>query len=262
MPYSTLILEIKDQIATITLNRPEEANALNLQMAEEFKEAAIACASSDTVRAVVITGKGKMFCAGGDLREIDQQGEARAAHLIRMASALHSGLSTLANIDAPIIVAINGVAAGGGFSMTLAGDIILASDKAKLIAAYTASGLTPDGSSTYHLAKHVGLLRAKELLFTNRMLSATEACEWGLVTRVVPADDLMAEAYKLAQGFAAGPTKAFGGLKQLMLSAYSEGYETQMERETRGISGMMRTYDGPHGVNAFLNKKKPEFKGR
>ncbi len=262
MSYQTMIFDIAEGIATLTLNRPDDANALSMQMANELLEAAMICSSDERVRAVIVTGQGKMFCAGGDLREMDDQGERRPGHLTRMASALHGALIRFAHMDAPVIMAVNGTAAGGGFSMALSGDIILASDKAKFIAAYTASGLTPDGSSTFFLAKHVGLLRAKELLLTNRLLSAQEACDWGMVTRVVPAETLMVEARKLAASFAVGPTRAFGGLKQLLHTAYSDPMETQLERETRSISLMMRTHDGPHGLNAFLNKQKPQFKGR
>jgi 2-(1,2-epoxy-1,2-dihydrophenyl)acetyl-CoA isomerase len=262
MSYQTMTFDIVEGIATLTLNRPDDANALNQQMANELLDAAMICSSDERVRAVIVTGNGKMFCAGGDLREMDEQGERRPEHLTRMASALHGALIRFAHMDAPVIMAVNGTAAGGGFSMALSGDIILASDKAKFIAAYTASGLTPDGSSTFFLAKHVGLLRAKELLLTNRLLSAQEACDWGMVTRVVPAENLMDEARKLATSFAVGPTRAFGGLKQLLQTAYSDPMETQLERETRSISQMMRTHDGPHGLNAFLNKQKPQFKGR
>ena len=158
-------------------------------------------------------------------------------------------------------MAVNGTAGGGGFSLLLAGDYVLASDKAKFVSAYTASGLTPDGSSTFFLAKHIGLLRAKELMLTNRVLTADEAQDWGLVTRVVPAEELQNEAQKLAEKFARGPTQAYGGVKQLLQSAYSASMEAQLERETQGIAGMMTTHDGPHGLESFLQKKKPEFKG-
>ena len=262
MTYQTLHFGIADAIATITLNRPDDANALNARMAAELLEVSIRCATDTGVRAVLVTATGKMFCAGGDLKEMQAQGDARPAHLTRMATDLHGALTRFSHMDAPVIMAINGTAAGAGFSIALSGDYVFAADKAKFISAYTASGLTPDGSSTYFLAKHVGLLRAKELLFTNRLLSAEEACAWGMVNRVVPAADLMAEAGKLAASFASGPTKAFGGLKQLLQTAYADTFETQLDRETRSIAGMMRTHDGPHGLESFLNKKAPEFQGK
>lgn len=261
MTYKTLIYDVAQSIATITLNRPDDANALDARMASELHDVAIRAANDESVRAVIVTATGRMFCAGGDLKEMRAAGEGRPAHVMRMASDLHGALARFAHMDAPVIMAVNGTAAGGGFSLVLSGDYILASDKAKFVSAYSASGLTPDGSSSYFLAKHVGLLRAKELLLTNRVLTADEACQWGMVSRVVPAADLAAEARKLAETFAAGPTKAYGGIKQLLHTAYSETFETQLDRETRSISGMMRTHDGPHGLDSFLDKRAPSFKG-
>jgi len=261
MDFQTLKYAVSDNIATITINRPDAANALNMQMAQEMFEASVLSGEDPDVRAVIITATGKLFCAGGDLRDMHNQGDNKPAHLIRMATALHGAVTRFNHMDAPVIMAINGTAGGGGFSLALSGDFVFAAENAKFVSAYTASGLTPDGSSTYFLAKHVGLLRAKELLFTNRVLSAQEACDWGIVNRVVSAEELMPEAQKLAASFAKGPTKAFGGLKQLLLSAYDAPMEHQLEKESQGISNMMRTHDGPHGLESFLNKEKPNFTG-
>jgi len=157
---------------------------------------------------------------------------------------------------------VNGSAGGAGLSILLAGDYVIAADTAKFVSGYTASGLTPDGSSTHFLAKHVGLLRAKELMLTNRALSAREACEWGLVSRVVAHETLMDEAEAMARQFAGGPTKAFGGVKRLLQTTYSDGIEAQLEKEAVSISQITRTEDAPHGINSFLNKARPAFKGR
>lgn len=262
MTYETLEFVVNDNIATITLNRPDDANALDATMADELLDVSIACATRGDVRAVIITGNGKLFCGGGDLNEFKAKGDQKEAHLLRMATILHAAVIRFANLDAPVIMAVNGTAGGGGFSLVLAGDYILASEKAKFISAYTASGLTPDGSSSFFLAKHIGLLRAKELMLTNRLLTAEEACAWGMVSRVVPAEDLMPEAIKLATTFANGPTKAYGGVKRLLQTAYSDTMEAQLEKETQSIAGSMKTYDAPHGLESFLNKKKPEFKGQ
>ncbi|MCP4318514.1 MAG: enoyl-CoA hydratase [Hyphomicrobiales bacterium] len=262
MTYETIKMDITSSVATITLNRPDDANALNAQMAVELFDASVRCSNDSDIRAVLITGTGKMFCAGGDLKDMHDRGDEKPAHLVRMATNLHAAITRFAHMDAPVIMAVNGTAAGGGFSLALAGDYVLAAEEAKFVSAYTASGLTPDGSSTFHLAKHVGLLRAKELLFTNRRLTAEEACAWGMVTKVVPAARLLEEAQELAANFATGPTKAYGGLKRLLLTAYSDTMETQLEKETQGISGVMHTHDGPHGLESFLGKKKPEFKGK
>lgn len=261
MSYETIRFETADGVSRITLDRPDDANALNAQMGRELYDAALRCASDRGLRAVVITGRGKMFCAGGDLKSFHAEGEAAAAAVMRLASTLHAALIRFAQLDAPVIMAVNGTAAGAGFSLALAGDFVIASERARFVSAYTAAGLTPDGSSTYFLPKHVGLLRAKELLFTNRALSAEEACAWGLVNKVVPEDALEAEADALAADFAQGPTLAFGGLKQLLLSAYDTPLESQLERETRGIVAMIDSRDGRHGIESFVEKRKPSFRG-
>ena len=259
MSSPTLIWQMQDGVVEITMNRPDHANALNAQMADELFEAACRC-EAEGARAIILTGAGRMFNAGGDLAEFNTTPN-RAAHVTRMAAMLHAALARFAHQNAPVITAVNGAAGGGGFSLALAGDIILASERAKFVSAYTASGLTPDGSSTYFLAKYVGLLRAKELMLTNRVLSAQEACDWGMVTRVVAPEALMEEARAMATQFAQGPTQAYGGVKRLLDSAYTASLEAQMDLETRAIAGAMRTHDGPHGIASFLAKQKPVFKG-
>ncbi len=260
MDYETLEFDLADGIATITLNRKDNpANALNRRLAEEYFDAGIRCGASD-VRAVIVTAVGKMFCGGGDLAEMDAAPD-KHAHLTRLATLMHAGISRFAHNDAPVIMALNGTAGGGGFSLALSGDYVIASETAKFVSAYTSSGLTPDGSSTYYLAKHVGLLRAKELMLTNRVLMAEEAQEWGIVNKVVAPDEVMSEARSVAKQIAAGPTKAFGGMKRLLDTAFSDGMETQLDRETRSIADMMRTIDGPAGIAAFLAKEKPSFRG-
>lgn len=262
MSYETLSFAVADGVATITLNRPDNANSLNKQMAEELFDVAVKCEWEADIRAAVLTATGKMFCAGGDLKTFNAQGHDIAAHLTETATPLHNAITRFQRMDPPLVMAVNGTAAGAGFSLALAGDYVLACPEAKFISAYTASGLTPDGSSTYFIAKHVGLLRAKELVLTNRLLSAEEAQQWGIVSRVVPAADLVGEAQKMAQAFAAGPTRAFGGSKRLLLSAFNASLETQLEDETVSIATMSRSEDGRHGIDAFANKRKPTFKGR
>ena len=262
MKFETMEMDVSNGVATITLMRPEDANAMNGAMLSEVWEAALVCEEDPGIRAVIITATGKMFCAGGDLKEFNSKGDGLPAFVTRHATLLHAGITRFQRMDAPVIVAVNGVAAGAGLSLVASGDVVLAADNAAFVSAYTASGLTPDGSSTYFLAKHIGLMRAKEMVLLNRKLSAQEACDWGLVTRVVPGDDLMAEARKMAEGFAAGATKAYGGAKRLLLSAFNETLETQLELETASIADMGRTHDGRHGIDAFANRRKPEFKGK
>lgn len=262
MPYETLTCDVADGVATITLNRPDAVNAMNRAMMLDLFAVARRCDADDAIRAVVLTGSGKMFCAGGDLKDFSAQGDDMPAYITELATYLHAAVTRFQRMDAPLVIAVNGMAAGGGLSLVASGDIVIASEDAAFTCAYTNAGITPDGSSTYFLAKHVGLLRAKELVLTNRRLSAAEALDWGLVTRVVPGDQLLAAAQELAAEMAGGPTKAFGGAKRLLLSAYSGTLETQLEDESASITRQVKDHDGREGIEAFAARRKPEFKGR
>ena len=261
MSYETLIYDVNNGVATITLNRPDAANALNLTMARELSDVAIECDESGEVRAVVIRGTGKMFCAGGDLSVFADAGDKAAAVVKQMAGDLHMGISRLTRMNAPVIAAVNGTAAGAGFSLAVAADLVVSVDSAKYMMAYTNAGLSPDGSSTYFLPRRVGDRRARELMITNRMLSATEALDWGLINQVVSEDEFDDAVAALASRIANGPTLAYGQVKSLLNASFDNGLETQMELETRGIADMARSTDGQEGIRAFLAKRKPEFKG-
>ena len=261
MTYETLTFDIADNVATISLNRPDNANAMNRAMMYDLFNVAIECDSNPSVRVVVLSAVGKMFCAGGDLKEFAAQGDAMPAFITELATILHAALTRFQRMDAPLIVAVNGMAAGAGLSLAAAADIVIASDEAAFVSAYTAAGITPDGSATYFLAKHIGLMRAKELILTNRRLSAVEAAEWGLITRVVPAARLQDEARALAAEFAAGPTKAYGGAKRLLMRAYANTLETQLEDESVSIANLTRGHDGREGIEAFAARRKPVFNG-
>ena len=261
MSYDYLEFETDGNLAVITLNRPDDMNALHMTMSEELLDAAFRCDTDKSIRAVVMTGAGKMFCAGGDLKTFLAQGEEIPGFVTKMATILHAAIARFNRSDVPVVMAINGTAAGGGFSLCLSGDFSIASDKAKFVSAYTSSGLSPDASSTYFIAKHIGLMRAKELVLTNRVLSADEAVEWGLINRAVPHESLMDEAIKLGQKFASGPTKAYGMAKRLLHTAYSESMESQLEFESQGITAMMRTSDAKEALRAFVDKTPPRFNG-
>jgi len=260
--YETLQFEVRDGVAHITLDRPEAANSIDLRMGKELLQASIACGSDPSVRAVLLSARGKVFCAGGDLGSFASSGGDVGALLQELTTYLHGALSRLARLDAPVVAAVGGVAAGAGFSLAAACDLVIVSDKARFTMAYTKAGLTPDGSSTYYLPRLIGMRRTQELMLTNRMLSAQEALDWGIATRVVPGDELAAEAEKLAVELAQGPTKAFGGVKKLLLASANESFETQMENESQWIAGMSGTPDGQEGIAAFLAKREPKFSGR
>jgi len=261
MTYDTIRYEQRDQVGWITLNRPAVFNALNLRMAQELSDVAIRCDEDATVRCVVVTGAGKAFFAGGDLAEFATRGEALSATLKQMTMYLHAAISRLVRMEKPLIAAVNGIAAGAGFSFMLPADLAIAARSAKFTLAYTRAGLSPDGSSTYFLARTVGLRRAQELVLTNRTLSAEEALDWGLITRVVDDAALLGEVETLAKDLASGPTKAYAAARHLMRAGLENGLETQMELETRAIADMGRSADGREGIAAFVAKRKPNFIG-
>jgi len=261
MQYATILFDVRDNVAHITLNRPEAANSLNREMASDLMHAVMRCSEDSAIRAVVITGTGPMFCSGGDLKEFAAQGEHLPYHLKEVTTYLHAAISRLTRMDPPVVAAVNGSAAGAGMSLACACDIVVAAETARFTMAYTRVGLTPDGSSTYFLPRLVGLKRALELTLTNRVLSAQEALEWGIVTRVVPDTELLAQAHALAAQLAAGPTKTLGSSKRLLHTGWTETLETQMEHESQTIADMARTADASEGITAFLEKRTAKFGG-
>lgn len=262
MDYQHILFAVADGIARITLNRPDVYNAMNIRMAQDLMHAAIACDEDPAIRCVVLTGAGKAFGAGGDLAGFAKAGESVPALMKEMTVYFHAAVSRFARMNAPLVVAVNGVAAGAGFSTMLMGDIAIAAESARFTLAYTKAGLTPDGGSTYYLGRAIGLRRAVELALTNRSLTAREALEWGIVNKVVPDADLAAETDALARTLATGPTRAFGGAKRLLAQGLEESLETQMEHEARGIADAARGSDGREGISAFLAKRTPNFTGR
>ena len=263
MSYETLTLARADGVATLTLNRPEAFNALNIALGRDLFHAVLEVDDDPSVRAVVITGAGKAFCAGGDVKGFADNLDRIGALIKELTTYLHGAVSRLCRADKPVIMAINGVAAGGGMSLALAGDLVLAAESARFTMAYSRIAATPDGSSSYYLPRLIGIRRAMELYFTNRVLSAREAQEWGLITRVVPDGELDAAARTLARELAQGPTKAFGGAKRLFHQSTWESLETQMELEAQAIAASGRTEDFRAGVTAFANKQPaPSFRGQ
>jgi 2-(1,2-epoxy-1,2-dihydrophenyl)acetyl-CoA isomerase len=262
MIYEKIIYEVSDGIATITLNRPDAFNALDAQLAREFHDAIITCSEDDAVRVVVVTGSGRAFCAGGDVKGFAEALDTIGAHVKRLTTELHGAVSRMVRMPKPTLSAVNGVAAGGGMSLALAGDLIFAAESARFTMAYTQIGASPDGSSSFTLPRLVGVKRALELTFLNPVLSAQEALTWGIVNRVFPDDRFTTEVRAIATQLAQGPTQAYGRTKALFYSSTSESLETQMELETLHIAASGKTADFREGVLAFAEKRTPVFKGR
>jgi 2-(1,2-epoxy-1,2-dihydrophenyl)acetyl-CoA isomerase len=255
--YQTITLEQSGPIARITLNRPDAANGMNDTMTRELADAARRC-DTDATKVVVLTGSGRFFCVGGDLKSF-AAAPSRGRHIKGVADDLHRAISSFARMNAVLITAVNGTAAGAGFSIAVAGDLVLAAESASFTMAYTRVGLSPDGSSTYFLPRLIGITKTKELMLTNRTLSAQEASQWGLVTEVVPDDELASRADQLAAQMAATASGSNGGIKALMMATFKNGLEEQMELEGRTIAERAESADGKEGVDAFLAKRKAEF---
>ncbi len=260
--YQTLLVDHNDGVTTITFNRPDNANAMNLQWSKDFLQAAIHCSVDEDLRAVVITGNGKMFSAGGDVKSFAAQGPKVGPELKELTVYLHAAIGHLARLNAPVIMAVNGTAAGAGFSLAMCGDMVLAAASAKFTMAYTAIGLCPDGAASFTLPRLIGLRKTQELMLTNRVLSAEEALAWGCVNRVVADDELLAEAQQLARQFAAGPTQAYGTVKRLLRTSFDNGLDTQMEEESQSIVAMGNSRDGQEGIQAFVAKRQAVFTGK
>jgi 2-(1,2-epoxy-1,2-dihydrophenyl)acetyl-CoA isomerase len=260
MAYDTIELEVRDGVAHLTLNRPDAANGIDLALARDLMDATLAIAADDRVRAVLLAGAGNRFCGGGDLKSFAGR-EELPTHLREILGPLHVAIAQLVRGAAPVVAAVQGSAAGAGMGLVGASDLVVAGESAKFVMAYTGVGLTPDGASSWFLPRLVGLHRAIELTFTNRVLSAAEALDWGLITRVVPDDAVHAEAEALAVQLAAGPTLALAAAKRLLHSSLESTLESHLAREAEAISEAASRPDGIEGIAAFVEKRPPQFQG-
>jgi 2-(1,2-epoxy-1,2-dihydrophenyl)acetyl-CoA isomerase len=262
MTYDFLTFEVKDGVGLICLNRPDDGNAITLEMAEEMTDIARRCDQEPEVRAVVLTGLGKMFCAGGDLKTFGAQGNKVSWYMKKVVQAFHSAIARFNRMEAPMVGAINGMAAGGGLSLALIPDIAIAGESAKFTVAYTKVGLTMDSAASYYLARLVGFRRAKEMALLNLVLSARQALEWGLINRVVADEQVLPTALEIASELAQGPTRAYGETKRLILAGETASLESQMESEARAIASLAGTAGGQEGMAAFIGKRTPRFTGQ
>jgi 2-(1,2-epoxy-1,2-dihydrophenyl)acetyl-CoA isomerase len=258
---SAVIVDRQEAVAILRMNRPERMNVYDFEMGEALLASLAPLAADPAVRCIVLTGSGKVFSAGGDVGMMGGMKEEAPHRFLDLTVRLHAFVASLRRCRKPVISAVNGIAAGGGFSIALAGDIVVAAESARFTLAYQNIGLSPDGGATFFLARAVGTHRAMELTLTSRTLSAGEAASWGLVQRVFPDASFASETAALAAGVAAGPTLAYGKAKELYNRALLQPLETQMEEERQGIAESARTGDFREGIRAFLAKEKASFRG-
>ncbi|MDM0015138.1 enoyl-CoA hydratase-related protein [Variovorax sp. J22P168] len=262
MTYESFKLNIQDGIAHVTFNQPERGNPMDLRFNTELSRIATECDEDPSVRCVLIDAAGKYFGVGADLKTMNRDRAALQIFIKNATVGLHSALSRLARMNAPVVVSVHSLAVGGFVAMCAAADFCIAARSANFYAAYTGIGLLPDGGGTTFIPRRVGIRRAAEFFMRNQTWSAEQALEAGLISHVVDDAALHDEAWALARELAAGPTVAFGEIKNLLLSTWSQPIESQMEQEARAMTRVTRTEDGWNGICDVAARRKPNFVGR
>jgi 2-(1,2-epoxy-1,2-dihydrophenyl)acetyl-CoA isomerase len=254
-----VILEIEKNIAFLYLNHPTGYNSFDLPMMTLFANYLVAASANSKVKGVIISGKGKAFSTGGDLKwgSSYQGGAAVAFH--ELSSRFHQGILEIRNMRKPVVAAINGIAAGGGFSLALACDFRMMAKSAVLKQGYTSNGLTLDGGGTHSLVRLVGYAKALEITSFDEPIPAAKALEWNLVNQVVEDEELTSRCIKMVDRISSGSMTSYGWTKQLLNAAHYNSFETQMELERLALTSCAASDEGKEGINAFLEKRKPIF---
>lgn len=268
MPYETMLYEVDQGVARITLNRPEVLNAISSQMIEELQAVLNTVHDDDAVRAVVLTGAGRGFCSGADLKArqrvqpSETSPDANDLGVQRLRRTLNPLILAIRTIEKPFLAAVNGVAAGAGCNLALACDIVLASDMARFGNVFTRIGLIPDCGGHFFLPGLIGFHKAAELMFTGDIIDAHEAERIGLINRVVPQAELTKQARELAERLARGPTRAIGLCKRTLNLGISADLASVLDAEAEGQAVARQTEDHWEGVQAFLEKRSARFLGK
>jgi 2-(1,2-epoxy-1,2-dihydrophenyl)acetyl-CoA isomerase len=255
-------VEREGAIARITLDRPDAGNAIDLALAQALAVAAGECASDSSIRCVILTGAGRFFCVGGDVSAFAAAGSEAPAFLRTLADTLHGAIVALARMPKPLVVAVNGPAAGAGLSLALLGDMVIAARSVHFTAAYTGIGLTPDGGMSWLLPRLVGLRRAQSMILTNERVAAADAAAIGLITSMVEDADLRRNVDVIADRLAGSPIAAIGAARGLLLDGAAARFEQQLDREAESISQAGARPEAREGVAAFLARRKPDFAGQ
>ncbi len=261
MDLSTINYSVSDGVAHIRFARPEGANAVNPTFARELRAVMLEIEWDDTVKSASVTAEGKVFCAGGDLKLFYESGADLPKVASDMLTDFHAAIYKMNRMNKPFVAGVMGAAGGAGLSLMSAFDLVVCGESAKFTMAYTRAGVSPDGTSSYFIARHIGLRRMLDLTLTNRVLSAAEAESWGLVNRVVTDDAVDAATAELAQQLANGPTIAVGLAKRTVYEGVDRVLESAGEFENAAITHTMKTHDGQEGVAAFVERRTPDFNG-
>jgi len=257
---SSITKQISNGVATLTLNRPEVFNSFNREMAFLLQNELDECATDKTVRAIVLTGSGKAFCAGQDLKEVTTA-DLNPGFKKILEEHYNPIITRIRAIEKPVIAAVNGVAAGAGANIALACDIVIASEKASFIQAFSKIGLIPDSAGTFFLPRLIGFQKASALMMTGEKVSAEQAERMGMIYKVVSPEDFNAEVMALAENMAKMPTKALAMTKKLLNKSMTNNLEQQLNLESKLQIEAAQSDDYAEGVASFMEKRKPNFKG-
>ncbi|MBH0776728.1 enoyl-CoA hydratase/isomerase family protein [Nocardia bovistercoris] len=258
-----VLLDLDDSgVAALTLNRPEAANGMDVPLLQAMHAAILRCHGDARVRVVTLSGAGKNFCAGGDVRTFAAKGAALPDYLREATAWLQLAVSALVQLRAPVLAAVHGFAAGGGgFGLVCAADLVIATESAKFMSGAVRVGMAPDAGVTVTLPRLVGFRKAMEILLTNPTITADEALRIGLVSRVVPDERLREEVETLARSLAAGAPQSLAATKRLLWNSIGAGLETQLPHEARTVAELSGTADAREGLAAVLERRAPEFTG-
>jgi 2-(1,2-epoxy-1,2-dihydrophenyl)acetyl-CoA isomerase len=264
MGYKTILFECDGAVATVTLNRPQAMNSLTWELMTELGETLALCENSADIRAVILTGNGRAFCAGADVSVLpSRMGNAAIRYLYQLADGMHERvIMPLRRMAKPVIAAVNGVAAGAGMGMALACDLSVTAAEARFFVAYSNVGICPDCSTSFFLPRLVGPTKAMELYLFNEPLSGQQAHDMGLINRVVPAAELLPTVNAMAKQLAQGPTVAYSQTKHLLNRSFTNDLAAHLRDEALGVGNCAASDDHLEGVAAFLAKRPPRFKGQ
>ncbi|GGC74869.1 enoyl-CoA hydratase/isomerase family protein [Chelatococcus reniformis] len=263
MAADPVLLTVDDGLAHIRLNRPDASNGMNIALLKALYDAIMTCHGDPEVRAVLLTGEGPNFCAGGDVKDFASKGEALPDYLRQTCTYLQISVGALLHLQPPVVVAVHGFAAGGGgFGLVCAADLVIAGQSAKFLAGATRVGMAPDAGVSVTLPRLVGFRKAAEIILTNPVLSAEEAKALGLVNRIVPDEEVVDAGLALARELAAGAPRALAAAKRLLWNGIGLSVDTCLPEEARTVAELSGTADAREGLAAVIERRKPTFVGR